>query len=60
MDDHEYEDRGERRRAVRRWMFIGVLIVAVAVGIWGVYWVSQKLGLGRIGSFYEQADQPGK
>ncbi len=56
-DDEDWDDRlQQRREAVRRWMMVGLLIVALGVAIWGVYWIGQTLGLSRIGEFYKQAD----
>jgi hypothetical protein len=41
----------------RRMMYAGLLIVAVAVGVWFVRWVSRDVGLGKIGDHYKQADK---
>jgi hypothetical protein len=43
----------------RRMMYVGVLIVVVAVGIWFVRWISDGVGLGKIGDHYKQAEQGG-
>ena len=59
MASREERERGAELKALfwRRVMYVGLLVVVVAVGIWFVNWVSKDVGLGKIGEHYKQADK---
>jgi len=54
----EREAEAEARRLLyRRLTYVGVLLAAVAVGVWFVRWVSRDLGVNKIGEHYKQVDK---
>ena len=50
-DEHEY-----RLLWRRRMMFIVLLLLAVGASVWFVRWLSEGIGMNRIGEHYKQAD----
>jgi len=52
------DDESEWRLLLRgRIMFILVLIIAVLISAWFVNWLSNGIGMNRIGDHYKQADE---
>jgi len=52
------DDESEWRLLLRRRiMFILVLLIAVLLSAWFVNWLSNGIGMNRIGDHYKQADE---